>query len=194
MVLVLSWGFDLSPDGIRRTRARDEPARGLPAVEDPGDSSARFGPTRSRAVRITALGVVTGLFDVRGSAEVAYLREGMVDLVSTKLDGVGELSVLDPSASLPRVGQMGAIPVEVAALARLASELGAGRVLRGSVVWVEGRLQVRATVLGPALHDRIEAVVEGSSTELFGVVDELVGNPGLLQLGGTRKEITASGC
>lgn len=203
VVLVLSWVFDLSPDGIRRTRARDEPARGMPAVEDPGDSSARFGPTGSRAVRITALVVVTGLFaagawlwiprapgfetsavdpntllvlpfDVRGGDEVAYLREGMVDLVSTKLDGVGELSVLDPSASLPRVAQMGAIPVEVAGLARLASELGAGRVLRGSVVWVAGRLQVRATVLGPALHDRIEAVVEGSSTELFGVVDELV--------------------
>ena len=62
VVLVLSWVFDLSPVGIRRTRARDVPARGMPAVEDPGHSSARFGPTGSRAVRITALVVVTGLF------------------------------------------------------------------------------------------------------------------------------------
>ena len=28
-------------------------------------------------------------FEVRGSDQLGYLREGMIDLVSTKLDGVG---------------------------------------------------------------------------------------------------------
>jgi tetratricopeptide (TPR) repeat protein/TolB-like protein len=196
VAIVLSWLFDVSPGGITRT-ASDT---GAPTALEPGD--ARAG-VRGRLARLAALGIVTVAFawgawmwiprasgfgsvdvdpnlllilpfEVRGSDEVAYLREGMVDLVSTKLDGVGELAVLDPQASLSRMRERGSPPSTPRELSRLASELGAGRALTGSVVWVEGSLQVRAIAYGPGEGDRIEASAEGSSDGLFGLVDELV--------------------
>jgi hypothetical protein len=40
-------------------------------------------------------------FEVRGSDDFGYLREGIVDLVGAKLDGVGGLRVVDPYAPWP---------------------------------------------------------------------------------------------
>ncbi len=113
-------------------------------------------------------------FEVRGSDEFAYLREGMVDLVSTKLDGVGGLRVVDPHASLALVAEPSAGPTTAHEALRLSATLGAGRALRGSVVLVEGSLQVRASVYGPGDDDRIDASVTGPADRLFELVDELV--------------------
>jgi len=188
--LILSWIFDVSPEGIVRADESAGAGRDRPGM--PG-----------RAMRLGLLGVVSVVFalgvwfwvprapgfgdveadpntlvvfpfEVRGSDEVAYLREGLVDLVSTSLDGVGGLSVLDPHVSLAQLGpdaEAGNGPDE---LARLAAGLGAGRALVGSVIWVGGTLQVGATVYGPGSDDRVEASVEGSAGELFPLVDELV--------------------
>jgi serine/threonine-protein kinase len=113
-------------------------------------------------------------FEVRGSDEFAYLREGMVDLVSTKLDGVGGLRVVDPHSSLALVAEPSAGPTTAHEALRLSATLGAGRALRGSVVLVEGSLQVRASVYGPGDDDRIDATVAGPADRLFELVDELV--------------------
>jgi TolB-like protein/tetratricopeptide (TPR) repeat protein len=114
-------------------------------------------------------------FEVRGSDEFAYLREGMVDLVSTKLDGVGGLRVVDPHTSLALVSEASAGPTTTREARRLSATLGAGRALQGSVLRLEGSLQVRASVYGPGDDDRIDASVDGPADRLFELVDELVG-------------------
>ena len=112
-------------------------------------------------------------FEVRGSDEFAYLREGMVDLLSTKLDGVGGLRVVDPNTSVALV-RASADPTTAREARRLSATLGAGRALQGSVVQVGEALQVRASVYGPGKDDRIDASVDGPADRLFALVDELV--------------------
>ncbi|HXW08556.1 MAG TPA: tetratricopeptide repeat protein, partial [Vicinamibacterales bacterium] len=114
-------------------------------------------------------------FEVRGSGDFAYLREGMVDLVSTKLDGVGELRVVDPYTSVALAREFSARATAAHEARRLAAALGAGRALQGSVVQVGDTLHVRASVYGPGEDDRIDASVDGPADRLFALVDELVG-------------------
>lgn len=194
LVLVLSWLFELTPGGLVRTSARRVAEDGDPAYD---------GANRHRPLRFVVLAVATTVFaaaawfwiprspafrgvdvdpgalailpfDVRGSDEVAYLREGMVDLLSTKLDGVGGLRVIDPQTTLARLKDAAGKVRSSDDARELSGALGAGRALEGSVVWVGGSLQVRATVLGPGDDERIVASVEGSPDELFGLVDDLV--------------------
>jgi tetratricopeptide (TPR) repeat protein/TolB-like protein len=114
-------------------------------------------------------------FEVRGSDEFAYLREGMVDLVSTKLDGVGGLRVVDPHTALALFNEPAAGAITGREARRLSATLGAGRALQGSVVLVAESLHVRASVYGPGDDDRIDADADGSADRLFQLVDELVG-------------------
>ena len=99
----------------------------------------------------------------------------MVDLVGTKLDGVGGLRVVDPytSVALAREPSTGAIGAREAR--RLSATLGAGRALQGSLVQVGETLHVRASVYGPGEDDRIDASVDGPANQGFALVDELVG-------------------
>jgi tetratricopeptide (TPR) repeat protein len=121
----------------------------------------------------TALAVFP--FAVRGGADVAYLGEGIVNLLSTSLDGAGDLRSVDPRALLALVhGEHLAAP-EPGAAARLAGRLGAGLYVLGDVVQAGDRLRVEA-----ALYDRSRgdaaighASADGAPAEVFGVVDRL---------------------
>ncbi|MGD8495958.1 MAG: tetratricopeptide repeat protein [Gemmatimonadales bacterium] len=194
LTLVLSWLFELTPGGLVRTAPRHD-AAGTAAGPEGGP---RHGPLRvAGLVLATALfagaawfwiprspafrgpdvdpdALVVLPFDVRGSDDVAYLREGMVDLLSTKLDGVGGLRVVDPQTTLARLKDRDAESVSGEAGREVSARLGAGRTLEGSVVWVSGALQVRAVVFGPGEDERVAASVEGVPDELFGLVDRLV--------------------
>ncbi len=87
-------------------------------------------------------------FTVRGNPSLAYMREGLVELLSTKLDGAGDLRTVDPRAVLSalrgaRAEELG--PDEGLVTAR---RFGAGRFVLGSV------LQVGDTIrLSAALYD-----------------------------------------
>jgi serine/threonine-protein kinase len=113
-------------------------------------------------------------FEVRGSDEFAYLREGMIDLVSAKLDGVGGLRVVDPNATVASLAGSAAGLMTAQQARRVSATLGAGRALQGTIVQVGGALQVGASVYGPGEGDRIDASVDGPADRLFALVDELV--------------------
>ncbi len=110
-------------------------------------------------------------FTVSAPDKYAYLAEGMVDLLSTKLDGTRALRVLDPRALLGWLAQHGqptAVPGDVSA------RFDAAHVLTGSVVVGGDRVQLSAT-----LYDRrgtVELVAEAAGeaeNELFDLVDEI---------------------
>ncbi len=112
-------------------------------------------------------------FTVRSGPGLAFLSEGIVDLLATKLDGAGDLRVVEPRLVLSGVSNAG----ESWDLARgrwLAERSGASAFVLGSVVEVAGRLEASA-----ALHEvdgRLVARVEGRAegeTGLFELVDEL---------------------
>jgi DNA-binding SARP family transcriptional activator len=143
----------------RATRAARHPERGEGALPErlPSADPGRLGDSSPATIAVLP-------FAVRGDPRFAYLGEGMVDLLATKLDGAGEIRTVDPRALL-------------AALAREADAarmLGAGRTLSGSIVEAAGRLQATAT-----LHDldgravaSVQATAEGEH-QIFELVDEL---------------------
>ncbi len=114
-------------------------------------------------------------FSVRGDSGLGYLREGMVDLVSAKLDGAGELRTVDPHALLCYVrslpgGEVG--PDQGRAVAR---RFGAGVFMLGSVVASGGRLHVSATMYETRGASQVRADAEADDeAEIMGVVDALV--------------------
>jgi DNA-binding SARP family transcriptional activator/TolB-like protein len=114
-------------------------------------------------------------FTVEGSSEVQYLGPGMVDLLSTNLEGAGEMRSVDPQALLGRLGRAGA-PVRTPEEAEeVAQQFGAGLYLLGNVVESGGQIHVRAALYGrdQGSGPVATAAVEGAVSELFGMVDRL---------------------
>ena len=111
-------------------------------------------------------------FTVRGNPTLAYMREGMVELLSTKLDGAGELRAVDPRAVLSalrgQTAEMG--PGEGSATAR---RFGAGRFILGSVLQVGDTLRLDATLYDAAGVRQAAAEAAVSEAELGRGVDDL---------------------
>jgi Flp pilus assembly protein TadD len=110
-------------------------------------------------------------FTVHGAPSVAYLGEGMADLLGASLDGTGGLRTVDPHALIAHTPA--ARTLSPSAARRLAARFGAGTWITGSITGDGDALRMRATVHsrtgGPAV---IEVQAPGES-ELFAAVDEL---------------------
>lgn len=115
-------------------------------------------------------------FSVQGSQDLAYLGEGMVNLLATKLDGAGELRAVDPRAVLEVVEAEGLRPGDPRLGGTVARRFGAGLYLVGDLVEVGGRIQLSADLHAAAAGRRepiSEGAVSGGVDDLFGLVDEL---------------------
>ncbi|MDH4349833.1 MAG: hypothetical protein OEY20_05415 [Gemmatimonadota bacterium] len=168
-------------------RAYDEFARRLAAdleLEPSAETQALLRDLRARA-RAAPVAAAPSTptpemiavlpFAVRGPSDVQYLREGLVDLLSTKLDGAGDLRTVDPGRVLARAGIIGTEPLDPASARQFAQELGAGAFLLGSVVADDEHTLLRATlheVLGTA-EVRVD-VEAGADASVFELVDSLV--------------------
>ncbi len=75
-------------------------------------------------------------FVVRGDTVLSYLSEGMVELVSTKLEAIGPVRTVDPGTLLTRINRIpgGAGQDDPRALAQLAAELDADLFVVGRIV------------------------------------------------------------
>lgn len=115
-------------------------------------------------------------FAVQGGSEFAYLGEGIVDLISADLDGVGDIRAVDPHAILSlRLAPGAATPGD---LRRAAARLGAGSYVVGDIVEAGGRLRISARLHTLKQGDneaRALATAEGASARLFELVDGLTG-------------------
>ncbi len=132
--------------------------------------SAGSGPASAAASRVAVLP-----FSVRGSGEFAYLGEGMVDLLSTKLSGVGDLRSADPRAVLSVVARENPAAPAPEMGRRVARNLNAGFYVLGNVVEVRGRLRIDAAMYGAEDDANVvaQASAEGDAARIFDLVDEV---------------------
>ena len=133
----------------------------------------RLASTTATPVSRTAVAVLP--FAVRGSPDVAYLGEGMVSLLSTKLDGAGDLRSVDPRAVLTQMSsqpQASGTPEQGRDLAR---QFGAGLFVLGDVVEAGGHLQLSASLYetGRPGEPLTRVAMDGQTTGLFEIVDRL---------------------
>ena len=122
--------------------------------------------------------VVVAPFRVTGAnAALHYLREGMVELLSTRLADDTAARSVDAGAVLAAwraAGLLTAADVPRDTLVKLARELGASRVVTGSVIGAPSHVIISASVVA-ATSGRVsaQASVEGPADSLTALVDRL---------------------
>jgi eukaryotic-like serine/threonine-protein kinase len=115
-------------------------------------------------------------FSTSGSSNVAYLGDGMVDLLSRNLNGAADLRTIDAGTVLTAGSKAGTPPGDAASARALARRLGAGLYVLGSVHAVGGRLRIQADLRSEADTSDgtiARATAEGDTTQLFQLVDRL---------------------
>jgi DNA-binding SARP family transcriptional activator len=180
-----------------RSRPRAAPPRRATA---PAPAAAPASPSSSRAaavepaapVRTASSAVLAVLpFAVRAGPHLAYLGDGMVDLLGTKLDGAGALHTVDPRALLGFVAATGGDVLDPEVRRAAVERFGAGRFVLGAVVEAGGRLQLSATLYDDAGAALARAHEEGASEgDLFAMVDDLARQLLAGEAQGPRAELT----
>jgi len=132
-------------------------------------------------------------FSVRGSGDLDYLGEGMVDLLSTKLDGAGDLRSVDPRAILSLRARDGGGPLDLARSQSIARDLDADLFVLGNVVEVQGSVHLDASLYDSERDMEVvaQASVEGSADEIFSMVDGLAAQLLVGESGARRTQIAA---
>ncbi len=85
-------------------------------------------------------------FSVGGDASLDYLRNGMVRLLSTRFDGMGEIRSIDPNALLVQPELEGEGEIDPSLGNSLAARFNAENYIIGSVLRVGGPIQVSANM------------------------------------------------
>lgn len=114
-------------------------------------------------------------FSVRGDPSLDYLEEGLSSLLSTGLDGAGDIRSVDPHAVLTATGQDGAARSDPAKAGRLAASFGAAFYVLGDVVGTGPHLRVDATLYDVKRPNRAvgSATAQGPVDSLFALVDRV---------------------
>ncbi len=113
-------------------------------------------------------------FQFRGGGDYAYLGEGMMNLLSTKLDGAADLRAVDPRALLNALDRGRRSALDAGLARRAARELGASMFVLGDIVEAGGRLRIHASLYGGDPDDAIaDAATEGSADDVFSLVDDI---------------------
>lgn len=201
LALVLAWAYEVTPEGVRRTApASDAELESI--VAQPRSKRWPAGVAAAAAVALLLAGVWLTVgrewfsaemdlpapgtipsfesavavlpFAAQTSPAFDYLREGMVSLLSRKLDGAGQLRSVDPGTLLRFVSDDATLS-DPATASVVADRFGAGFFVTGDLVEAGGSIQLTA-----ALYDRDDVArpvgqgsVEGEVDRLFELVDEL---------------------
>ena len=113
-------------------------------------------------------------FSVRGADTLSYLGEGMVVLLSTKLQGVVPLQPVDPQAVLGLLAEKSVNRMTPERAGALAQQLGAGHFLLGNILEAGGRLQLTASLYNYLGQLETTAQVEvQDESHIFDLVDRL---------------------
>jgi TolB-like protein len=170
VALVISWFFDLRVDNLR-PRAGRRAAIALGVFVLVCTSAMAYGIARhwQRADYDTTSTIAVLPFKVMGSTELAYLESGLVEMVSRNIDGAGRLRAIAPDMVLTYASGKNT------PLAELAEKLAAPYLVSGSVTQVGDQVRVTATLQDYRKENAapVTRVVEGKTSEVFGLVDQL---------------------
>jgi DNA-binding SARP family transcriptional activator/tetratricopeptide (TPR) repeat protein len=140
----------------------------------------RSGATTASAAPLGGASVMVAPFRVVGAEpSLAYLREGLVELLSTRISNDPARPAVDPGVVLSRwhsAGLADALEISPPELARIAHRLGAKVIVIGNVVGNASKILVSASLIGASDGGvRATATVEGPVDSLSALVDQLAG-------------------
>ena len=150
---------------------------------------------RQAPSNVSASAIAIAPFRVAGAdPSLAYLREGMVDLLAAKISGVGGLRAIDPRTTLVtwRRAAGGDGDLETDAAVRVARDLGAGRLILGEIAGTGTTLTLSATMLADVGGSEPPRAVEtGPADSLPVLVDRIVARLVSLGTGETAPRLAA---
>jgi serine/threonine-protein kinase len=165
------------------TRITRPGARRLPAIASllvlalaAGLAWMTFGGSRATAA-LSESHLAVLPFSVPAAGQFDYLVEGMVDLLSRNLNGVGAQVTVDPGrvvSALDSGEKRGVQDAERGLV--IARRLGAGRYILGSVHAAGGKLRIQAQLYEETADRPVpiaQASADGDSAALFDLVDRL---------------------
>ena len=134
------------------------------------------GPVPDEGSTTVARSAVAVLpFTVRGGTDDAGLGEGLVDLLSSKLDGAGSLRSVDPRAMFTYIRQQEEGSGDLTRSLEIAKHFRAGLCIVGDVFQSKDRIHINAALYessgapGPVAT----ASVEGEASSILALVDDL---------------------
>lgn len=185
ITIIVSWAFDLTTEGVEVT---DQPGRHIRA------------PWLRRAVVLFAILIIAAggyalylrvkpiemartasvaifPFTVQGGTSVEYLREGIVNLLSTSFNGVGSMRSVDPTTLLNSLSERERAGVDQSTAKRVARKVGATGYVIGEIsVTSNETINLTATLYS---LDKKEApspaAVSGTEDQILDRVDQLAG-------------------
>ena len=153
-----------------------------------GDNQAPAPSTATVEPEASVIAVLP--FTVRGSPDYEYLSEGLVDLLSTKLDGAGELRSVDSHALLSYAAQEFEESVGPGEAAQVAGHFGASLYLLGEVLEAGDQLHISASLYSAEQPQPLSrASVEGPAVQIFELLDGLTSELLAEQISGPSAQV-----
>jgi len=127
------------------------------------------------SIPVIASRVAVFPFPVQGAGAYNFLGEGMVDLLSSKLDGAGELKRVDPAKVFAAAGKNGVAVDNLERASETAARIGAGLFVTGRVLQLGSRLHIEASLYDRRTPDLAEfhTSVEDDASRAPELVDQL---------------------
>ncbi|MGH7527567.1 MAG: BTAD domain-containing putative transcriptional regulator, partial [Gemmatimonadales bacterium] len=157
-----------------------------------GAASLSFWSRAGAPSNVSADLVAVFPFAARGDPSIEYLEEGLSSLLSTGLDGAGDLRSVDPHVVLSAVTREQAGPPDPRSAGRLAASLGAGWYVLGDVVGTGPQIRIDATLYDARQGNRGVGVAsaQGPIDSLFGLVDRVTGQLIASQRGDSARAVS----
>ena len=196
---LLAWAFDIRDGAVVRDPRSSASRLSLVAAAAAILIAVTFfvvirgGRTPDTALDSTLIAVLP--FRVSQDPSLAYLREGMVDLMSPALTAEQGTRAVDPRSTLSawrrQVGdEKSDLPPDSALM--VARSLGAGRVLLGSAIGTPQQLTLTAEIYAlPSGKRSAEARVTGSADTLQALIDNLTTQLLSLDAGEARNRLAS---
>ena len=114
-------------------------------------------------------------FDVKGSPEIQYLGDGMVDLISTHLDDIPGINSIDPNLIFSQFDDNSGVIRNPELVAKRLHDLNANQFILGNILELDGQLKITASRYDKAGQLIDKKTVEGPKNgQLAKTIDELI--------------------
>ena len=193
IVLIVSWVYEMTTEGLKKTDDLNDgespdakPVNtskvlnrltiivlALAVVVLLVDKAGFIGSSSSSSLSGKAIAIFP--FSIQGGADIQYWNEGMIDLISSELDGIPGINATDPNILISAVRKANFDSRDPKKAAEIAKSIGANRVVLGSMTQLGEKLQIRVSKyneLGEPVGKPI--VEEGTSAKLDVSVDNFI--------------------
>ena len=132
-------------------------------------------------------------FTVQGRPDLAYLSEGLVDVFSTKIDGIPGYNAIDPNVIIGRLKDLDEVPESPSDFASISNSLGAGHFILGSLTVFGSDVRIKVAEYNTKSEVVADAeVVIQDIDDLLEAVDELARQTIAEKYQESRQEWTAA--